>query len=192
MKWIQIKLSEFVKQLDELDVKGMSFFNQTNIMSLKDSIVELKESIDAPPDRSELRANRRIERIRKSQISATVMIVDDDIDLQRIVRFFLEKIGFKVVSETDTFEALAKVNAISPDIIIVDVLMPGMDGFEFIGKLKEKKLNPNTKIVIGSVKNNESDKKKAIKLGVDNYFSKPYNMSQLCLDIQTILFPKEY
>ena len=104
--------------------------------------------------------------------SATILLVEDDKFLSTILTTRLEREGFKVIVAMDGEEGLAKLKEATPSLIVLDLVMPRMSGFEF---LEKKAMDPqlgNVPVVIASQLGQESDIEKARALGATNYFIK--------------------
>ena len=102
-----------------------------------------------------------------------VLIVDDDKFLLDMYSIKFAEQGFTVEIASDGAEALEKVNAgLDLDIYLIDILMPKMDGFELIGKLREKKINERATIIILSNLGQQTDIDRGLNLGVDGYIVK--------------------
>ena len=107
-----------------------------------------------------------------------ILFVDDDVDLLGINSFMLRDIGYEVITATNGEEAVTKFKDHNPDLTIMDVKMPKMDGFDAFFKMK--KLNPHAKIVLISAY--AIDEKKLLKaksLGLLELISKPYEFEEL-------------
>lgn len=106
-----------------------------------------------------------------------ILIVDDDMFLLDMYALKFKECGFEVEVAVSGSEALQKVENISMplDVILTDVLMPGMDGFELLKKLKDKQILQNTKIVILSNLGQREEIDKGKSLGVDDYIIKAHN-----------------
>lgn len=104
-----------------------------------------------------------------------VLIIDDDGFLLDMYSVKLREMGFDVEIAFSAPEALEKIRAgISPDIVLLDIIMPGMDGFEFLENVKKEKLLKNSKILILSNLGQEEDIKKGLALGASDYIIKAY------------------
>jgi len=121
-----------------------------------------------------------------------ILLVEDDFHTAKILRINLEKVGFEVDVSTDGDKALSKLANNIPDLIISDIMMPGLDGLSFRNKLL---LNPELRIIpfifltaSGSVE----EKIAGYKLFVDDYVVKPYDFSELLVRIEAILKRHEY
>lgn len=117
-----------------------------------------------------------------------ILIVDDDKFLLDMYSIKFSERGFKVTTATDGEEALEKVtNGLQPDIFLIDVLMPKLDGLQLVAKLKERRLPPNVVLIILSNMGQQSDIDQGLALGVDGYIVKatatPSEVVQKALDI---------
>lgn len=102
-----------------------------------------------------------------------IFIVDDDKFLLDMYSLKFSQLGYTVTTATDGQEALDKVaNGLRPDIFLVDVLMPRLDGFQLVTKLKELKLPPETVIIILSNMGQQNDIDQGLSLGIDGYIVK--------------------
>lgn len=114
----------------------------------------------------------------------TIMIIDDESQMRDLVRKFLEVENYKVIEATDGVHALSLIKQTSPDLFIVDVMMPFMDGFQFA---EEVKRNYTTPIIFLSAKGDEWDKVKGLKLGGDDYIVKPFLSAELLARVESVL-----
>ncbi len=118
---------------------------------------------------------------------AKIMVVDDEPDIVRVVSRMLEGEGHEVIPAYSGEEALEKLEVIKPDLITLDLMMPGIDGFETLRRIREKKETSSIPVVIISVKADESDIVKGLELGANDYFTKPYNRVILLAKVGSIL-----
>jgi signal transduction histidine kinase/CheY-like chemotaxis protein len=114
----------------------------------------------------------------------TVLVVDDDLSIRRLLRQELEAESYRVKEAADGMEALNQVKKERPDLIILDVMMPGMSGFDVAAVLKHDPITMGIPIVILSVIEN---KERGYKIGVDRYFTKPVDMEGLLREIGELL-----
>jgi CheY-like chemotaxis protein len=112
----------------------------------------------------------------------TVLVADDNEVAQRLCRRVLEKAGHKVLTASDGQEAVNLALANSPDMILMDVAMPGMDGLEAMRQIKAEK--PSLTIVIASAHSMASDRERFLAAGADEVLSKPFKLTELtgCVD----------
>lgn len=101
------------------------------------------------------------------------LVVDDSPSIAELVKALLQSVGHTAEVRTSSVQALADVSAIMPDAVVLDLMMPGMDGFELCKRLREKPELAQTKIVILSGKAYEFDRRRAKQLGADGYIVKP-------------------
>ncbi len=113
-----------------------------------------------------------------------VLVVDDDKTLLRFVSEYLEKEGFQVAIADRGQKALRQFYKERPAIVLLDVMMPGMDGWEVCARLKELADVP---VILLTAKTAEADKLRGFRLGVDDYMTKPFSMAELVARIQAVL-----
>ena len=116
-----------------------------------------------------------------------IMVVDDEADIRELIRFNLEKEGFEVVSVADGETALEEARLKQPDLILLDVMLPGIDGIEVCFKLKSDSAFKSIPIVMLSAKSDESDQLVGLKIGADDYLVKPFSPKVLVAKIGAIL-----
>ncbi len=116
--------------------------------------------------------------------SKTVLVVDDEPRMVQFIRMNLELEGFHVISAADGYEALDKVAREIPDFVVLDIMMPDMDGFETLRKIREISPVP---VAFLSVKGEESDRVRGLDLGADDYITKPFSPRELVSRIKAVL-----
>lgn len=114
----------------------------------------------------------------------SILLVDDDTQLVRLVRANLESIGYKVFAASDARSALEVLNVEMLDLIILDIMLPGLDGFELCQRIREFTFTP---IIMLTAKVEDTDKVKGFKLGADDYLTKPFNVEELLARIEAVL-----
>jgi CheY-like chemotaxis protein len=119
----------------------------------------------------------------------SIFIVDDDKFLLSMYSLKFQKEGFEVFTAADGGDALKKLqDGLTPDVLILDIVMPVMDGLELLSKIKEQKLVPKSVIVILSNQGQSSDIEQAKKLGVDGYIVKATTIpSEVLAEVKKIL-----
>ena len=132
------------------------------------------------------RMKEHVDIISARQLSGekTVLIVDDDAPIRELLRQELESDGYKVIEAADGMEGVNKAKAGSPDLIILDVMMPQMNGFDAAAVLKNDPLTMHIPIIILSI---VEDKERGYRLGVDRYFNKPVNTEELLREIGVLI-----
>ena len=126
---------------------------------------------------------------------STILVVDDEEPIQELLRFNLEKAGYLVCVAKDGQEVLDRVEKEQPDLIVLDVMLPGMDGLEVCQRLR---LNPKFQqipIIMLTAKGEEIDKVLGLEIGADDYMTKPFSPRELLARIKARLrsrnLPKE-
>lgn len=114
----------------------------------------------------------------------TILIVDDEPRIRDLVRMNLELEHYRVEEASNGIEALEKVRDILPDLIILDVSMPEMDGFETLRHLREVSTVP---VIMLTVRQSEADKIRGLDLGADDYLAKPFSPPELLSRIRALL-----
>lgn len=108
-----------------------------------------------------------------------IMVVDDEPDIVRLVSFTLTRRGFKVVEATDGVSAIVLAEAEQPDLILMDVMMPFMNGYEASKRLKENPKTSDIPIVMLSAKSQLVEKAAGLESGAVDYICKPFTPSEL-------------
>lgn len=110
---------------------------------------------------------------------ANVLVVEDDAIQAEATRQILEKAGYDVVCVKDGFSAIKQVKINKPDIILLDVVLPGLDGYEICRWLKLEEATKGIPVIMLTVKKELSDKISGLRIGADDYLPKPYNELEL-------------
>ncbi len=113
-----------------------------------------------------------------------VLLVDDEKTLVKALKFNLEREGFLVEEAFDGEEALEKAFKVKPDIVILDLMLPGLDGFEVCREIRKKEEIP---IIMLTAKGDDIDKVLGLELGADDYLTKPFNPRELVARMKAIL-----
>lgn len=117
-------------------------------------------------------------------MSASVLVIDDEPKILDIIRLTLEREGFDVVEAEDGYQGLEKARQVIPDIVLLDVMMPDMDGFEVLRQIRSLS---NVPVIILTVKGTEADKVQGLELGADDYITKPFGHRELVSRIKAVL-----
>src|SRR2546430_2778795 len=121
------------------------------------------------------------------QPRARVLVVDDEADLVRILQFGLQGIGYQVETASDGQEALKKAREQKPDLILLDLMLPKLDGYKVCRMLKFDERYKSIPIVILSARTQEADREMARSTGADLFITKPYNLEEILQTIQNLL-----
>ena len=117
-------------------------------------------------------------------MAVSVLIVEDDLNIQELLRMYLEKEGYAVTVAADGGQGLAKYRAIKPDMVLLDVMMPVMDGWEVCRAIRAESQTP---IIMLTAKGETDDKVTGLKCGADDYVTKPFEMKELLARIEAVL-----
>ncbi|MBN1567603.1 MAG: response regulator [Acidobacteria bacterium] len=116
-----------------------------------------------------------------------VLIIDDEADLIELVRYNLEHEGYTVVSAIDGESGLSLIVTQKPDIIVVDLMLPGIDGLEVCRRLRANSGTASIPILILTAKASEADRVVGLELGADDYMTKPFSPRELSARIKALL-----
>ena len=114
-----------------------------------------------------------------------ILAVDDDQKILKIIQHTFQKEGFEVLTASSGEEALEKSRQLKPDLVVLDLMMPGMDGFETYQKLKTQR--EDLPVIILTAKADEVDRIVGFRLGVDDYQTKPFSPTELALRAKAVL-----
>ena len=114
----------------------------------------------------------------------TILVADDKANIRNLVRDYLEVEGFRVVIAANGREALYAARQEKPDLILLDIMMPEMSGYEFIKTYRKERETP---IILLTAKLDETDKVLGLELGADDYVTKPFGMKELTARINAVL-----
>ncbi len=118
-----------------------------------------------------------------------VLVVDDEARMRRFIRMNLELEGYQVIEAENGLRALEQIRTYAPDLIIMDVMMPEMDGFEALRLLREISTVP---VILLTVKSDEEDKIYGLGLGADDYITKPFSPRELNSRVNAVLRRAEW
>ena len=116
-----------------------------------------------------------------------ILIVEDEKDIIKMLRYNLEKEGFKVIDASDGEDAQDLALRQHPDLILLDLMLPGMDGLEVCKALKKESKPCSIPIIMLTAKSQESDKVVGLELGADDYITKPFSPRELIARIKAVL-----
>lgn len=118
---------------------------------------------------------------------ATVMVVDDSMTVRRVTARLLEREGYRVLLANDGVDALEQLRAVSPDLLLVDIEMPRMDGFDLMRQLRANPQTAATPVIMITSRSADKHRNHALTLGVDAFFGKPFQEPALLAAMQDLL-----
>ncbi|MFO8059353.1 MAG: response regulator transcription factor [Bacillota bacterium] len=116
--------------------------------------------------------------------SRTVLVVDDDPNILELMRMYLERDGFAVEVAGDGVAAIEKYDQLGPDLLVLDIMLPGRDGWEVCRQIRSRGETP---IIILSARSGDHEKILGLELGADDYLTKPFNPHELVARVRAVL-----
>ena len=116
-----------------------------------------------------------------------ILVVDDEKDVVDLLAFNLKNAGFQTTAAYHGEEALAKIKKDTPALIVLDLMLPGIDGVEICKRLKKEPATADIPIIMLTAKGNEVDKVLGLELGADDYITKPFSPREVVLRIKSVL-----
>lgn len=116
-----------------------------------------------------------------------ILIVDDEPNIVMSLEYAFKKKDFEVYIARDGGEALDILKSQTPNVVMLDVMMPNVDGYQTLKKIKENTSLEDTKVVFLTAKNKASDIEKGLSLGADKYLTKPFSVKKIVSEIQELL-----
>ncbi|KPW46027.1 Sensory box protein/response regulator [Pseudomonas syringae pv. antirrhini] len=127
-----------------------------------------------------------------TQPAATILIVDDDVHVRDLLEVLLQNQGYETLTAESGEQALAMVDARAPDLILLDIMMPGMDGYEVASVLKAGKGTANIPIIMLSALDEQGARLSGLEAGAEEYLSKPVESAELWLRVRNLLRLKAF
>jgi DNA-binding response OmpR family regulator len=118
---------------------------------------------------------------------STVLVADDEQDILRLVRFGLERDGYRVVIATDGAQALERALASPPAVCVLDVMMPKLSGLEVLARLREEPSTASVRVILLTARGREADVDRGFALGADDYVTKPFSPQELRRRVRAVL-----
>lgn len=116
--------------------------------------------------------------------NSKILIVDDDINICELLRLYLEKDGFEPEVVTDGFAAIDAFNKFNPDLVLLDIMLPGLDGWQICREIRKTSQTP---IIMLTAKGETFDKVLGLELGADDYITKPFETKEVIARIKAVL-----
>jgi len=120
-----------------------------------------------------------------------ILVVDDEIYIVHILEFTLTMEGYEVLTAADGEEALEKIEHERPDLIVLDIMMPKMDGYEVCRKIRENEEVRSLPVILLSAKGRPIDRETGLEVGADDYIVKPFSPRRLLEKIKDLLHRQE-
>lgn len=118
---------------------------------------------------------------------AKILVVDDEEHIRQLVTLYLEKEGFAVETAGDGRAALSRVNAVRPDLVVLDLMLPELDGWQVCRELRRSPLTEALPIIMLTARDDMIDRILGLELGADDYLTKPFNPRELVARVRAVL-----
>lgn len=118
---------------------------------------------------------------------SNILIVDDDAAIREMVRLVLERNGYTVLESGDCIQARQLLSVREPDLILLDWMLPGLSGYEFVRSLRNNREQRNIPVIMLTARDREQEKIAALEAGADDYVSKPFSVKELIARIRAVL-----
>ena len=121
--------------------------------------------------------------------TATILIVEDETTIREVLRRYLEREGFRVLEARDGYEALDRISTTKPDLILLDLMLPGVDGLTITRNLRQSPENDrqNIPIIMLTAKGETSDRIRGLDIGADDYIPKPFSPGEVVSRVNAVL-----
>lgn len=127
-----------------------------------------------------------------TQSAATILIIDDDVHVRDLLEVLLQNQGYRTLTAESGELGLAMVELQAPDLILLDIMMPGMDGYEVASQLKASKSTANIPIIMLSALDEQSARLSGLEAGAEEYLNKPVDSAELWLRVRNLLRLKAF
>lgn len=124
---------------------------------------------------------------KKKQTPAKIMVIDDEVEITDVIQAFLQGAGYTVMTENSAMAAIEKVKEFKPDVILLDIMMGGMDGYQICEELKNHPDTKNTPVLFLTGKDSRDDSGKSFQVGGDMFIKKPFSGDRLLEIINIVL-----
>ncbi len=116
-----------------------------------------------------------------------IFVVDDDPDILELVSFNLQKAGYECFTEAEGARVLERARRFSPDLMILDIMLPGISGFDILKQVRSEAELKGLPVIMLTAKSEEVDRVLGLELGADDYVTKPFSIRELVLRVQRVL-----
>ncbi len=117
----------------------------------------------------------------------TIVVVEDEADIREVLIYNLEREGYQVFGEADGIKGLKMIQKMIPDLVLLDLMLPGLDGLQICKQLKDNSATHQIPIVMVSARSSESDIVLGLELGADDYVTKPFSPRELLARVRAVL-----
>lgn len=122
---------------------------------------------------------------------AKVLVVDDEPNIVLSLEFLMQQAGFEVVTAEDGEQALARVNDTQPDLLLLDISLPGISGFDVLERLRHEAATAQLPIIMLTAHGRDVEREKGMALGADDYITKPFSTQSLVGKVKALLLKEQ-
>lgn len=126
-------------------------------------------------------------KVDKKTKTGNILVIDDEAEITEIIETFLKDAGYQVLVENSSVMGIERAKSFKPDLILLDIMMPFMDGYEVCEELKKNKETENIPVIFLTGKDARSDEGKSFKAGGDMFIKKPFNCERLLEIVRIVL-----
>lgn len=116
-----------------------------------------------------------------------VLVVDDEPDITGLVAYHLARAGYRVITAANGTEALKSVREERPDLVVLDLMLPGLSGYDVLAELRRQETTRDVGVILLTARREEPDRIKGLTLGADDYLAKPFSPQELVLRVGAVL-----
>ena len=120
-------------------------------------------------------------------MNETILVAEDQAHIRALIEYKLKNAGYQVIGVEDGEAALQKANELHPDMILLDVMMPLMTGFEVLAALKQKEDTKSIPILLVTAQSSEAEVLKGLEMGAEDYITKPFSPNELAARVKSVL-----
>jgi two-component system alkaline phosphatase synthesis response regulator PhoP len=126
-------------------------------------------------------------KVDKKTRTGNILVIDDEAEITEIIETFLKDAGYQVLVENSSVMGIERAKSFKPDLILLDIMMPFMDGYEVCDELKKNKETENIPVIFLTGKDARSDEGKSFRVGGDMFIKKPFNCERLLEIVRIVL-----
>jgi two-component system alkaline phosphatase synthesis response regulator PhoP len=116
-----------------------------------------------------------------------ILIVEDNQSVRKLIEFKLQRAGYQLAYSENGAEGWSKIQELQPDLVVLDVMLPGMTGFEVLRKVRNDEQLQDTKVLMLTTKTREEDIEHGFELDADEYMGKPFKVNELMIRLERLL-----
>jgi len=128
--------------------------------------------------------------IRRETMGSKILVADDSSTVRHLIQKFLDGEGYEIVTTSDSENVVDLIDEINPDLVISDIMMPGMDGYTFLRHIRKEKTRESLPVIMMSTKNRETMEDLFVAYGITGYLQKPFEKEELVALIKKALEEK--